>query len=392
MSKKYLLLILFFIGVSISHGQSDLNIFGFYQVRVQKIDGNYQVKGNVPTPAGPQEMVFDEAKNDFTNPAVQQLNLFFRKQITNSLSSFVNLELVNNFSTQNDWGYMNLQEAWVQYRHNDALKIKAGMMIPRFNYLNEIKNRMPLLPYITRPLIYESSLSEIIDPTVYLPERAFIQIAGVLPVDQFVFDYAIYSGPAERDYILSGNEANNGAITSGVDSTNFFLLGGRVGFSYSNLRLGFSATIDKSNQQEQLNEDVSRTRIGADFGYAHSNFFVEGEYINVMLDPKNTEDDIDKHFYYGLLGYNFSEEIYGFATYSSIEDKQVEFLSTGMDSWAAGIGYKPTPMVVLKLEYANYYVSDNASVNIPIDPNLPPVEADMELDFKSVNLALSVIF
>lgn len=373
------------------HAQGDLNIFGFYQVRFRKTVGDYSVAGNVPTPVGVQKVVFDEAKDNFKDPSIQQLNLFLRNEITGSLTSFINLEFVNNFSTENDWGSLNLQEAWLNYGINDALNIKAGILIPRFNYLNELKNKMPLLPYITRPLVYETSLAAIIGPHNFLPERAFLQVSGVLPVNDIVFDYAAYVGPAEKRYIHSGSKSS-GSITSGTDSTNFFLVGGRFGMNYSNLRLGVSATVDKANEQGTLKEDVSRTRIGLDAGYTVSNLFFEGEYIKVMLDPKNTDQDIDKSFYYGLLGYNFSDEIFGFGTYSNVTDKQVEYLSTGMSTISGGFGYRPIPTVVIKLEYTKTYVADDAKISIPIDPNIPPISADMDLDFKSVNLAISVVF
>jgi len=48
---------------------------------------------------------------------------------------------------------------------------------------------------------------------------------------------------------------------------------------------------------------------------------------------------------------------------------------------------------VVKLEYSNYSVADDAQIkNLPLGDGLPTVDADMDLNFNSVNLALSVMF
>jgi hypothetical protein len=392
-NRFYLLPLLLLLSTNL-FAQDDLNIFGFYQVRLQKTEGSYNVNGNVPTPAGPMNMVFDSGEEDFTSPAVQQLNVFLRKELTNSLTSFVNIEIGNNFSTQNDWGYFNLEEAWLNYQYSNALNIKAGILIPKFNYLNEVKNRMPLLPYVIRPLVYESSLASTIEPESYLPERAFVQVHGILPASNFIFDYAVYVGPGEKDYVAT--KTGDAAVQAGIDTTNNLLIGGRFGANFYNVRLGASFTTDKKKQLEYygtpIDNDASRTRIGFDVGYNYEGIFLEGEYINVNLDTDKTNEDLNRTFYYAMLGYNFSEEFYGYGLYSKIINKQSQVQTDGISSYGFGVGYKPVYSVVVKLEYGNYFISDGATLQIPIDPSLPPITANAELDYKTVNLAISVIF
>ncbi|MBI9071030.1 MAG: hypothetical protein JEY94_05500 [Melioribacteraceae bacterium] len=249
--------------------QSDINIFGFYQAYARKVDGDFKVTGDVPY-FHPQlglitleDQVLQKETNDFTDSQVQQLNLFFQKNISPSFSSFVNLQIVNNFNSKNMWGAFSLEEAWVNYQYNDAFNVKAGYLIPKFNYLNEIQNKTPLLPYLIRPLVYEASLTNIVNPTDYLPTKAFLQISGSVFSDELTFEYSAFVGPSEDNYIA--NDVGDGAITPGVDTTNFKTFGGRVGILYSDLRIGTSFTTDKDNQKDMApGDDVNRTRLGFD--------------------------------------------------------------------------------------------------------------------------------
>ena len=391
--KKYFLIIILASSFVCSQNiiaQEPVSVFGFYQVLLQKVEGKLKIYGDVPTPVGTTvPMTFREDNNDFLNPAIQQLNLFLRKEFTNNLTGFVNLQLVNNFSINNSWGYFNLEEAWVNYQYSDQLNVRGGILIPRFNYMNEIKNKTPLLPYITRPLVYESILSGTLDQSHYLPERAFFQVNGNIPVNKFVFDYAAFIGPAENDYIATGR--GPGIINAGMDTTNIKLFGGRLGLKYSDLRLGASFTYDKDNRQVDLKEDVKRTRLGFDFGYRLNDFYFEGEYIGVNLDSKNTSTDMNKAFYYGLISYDISDQFYTFATYSSFIDKEISYFSEGMVGYVLGGGFKPSYNVVIKLEYVNFFVPGDPKVFVPQVP-IPGYQADLDLDFKGLQFAVSVIF
>lgn len=112
-----------------------------------------------------------EKQNSFS---LQQLNLFVQKDLNRNWTAFVNLEFLNNFSSNRQWGAANLDEAWVRYRSSNKFNLKLGLQIPEFNNLNVIKNRTPLLPYIIRPLVYETSFSAFIKIEEFVPPRAFV--------------------------------------------------------------------------------------------------------------------------------------------------------------------------------------------------------------------------
>lgn len=366
--------------------QSDLQVFGFFQGSVSKLKGGYSAIADVPAMVNPTgKLVLSEKKDDYTNPSIQQLNLFFRKELNEKFTAWVNFEILGSYNSGNSWGSFSLEEAWVNYQMNNAFNVKAGLLIPRFAYLNEIKNRMPLLPYITRPLVYESS-NKTINYSHFVPERAFVQAYGYIPVSDFTFDYAVFAGPSENSYI-SGSGATGG---TSVDTTNFKLFGGRVGAKYSDLRFGVSFTSDKDNQQATILEDVSRTRFAFDLGYSLYNFFFDAEYIAVNLKPKNSTKNQNKLFYYGTLGYNITDDLFAYGSYSYLKDENDNILNSGMKGLIFGMGFKPLESVVIKGSYAAYYAK--SSFDVVINPNIPAVNTNVDIDYKSYQIAVSVLF
>ena len=97
----------------------ELNVFGYFQVLLDN---------------GSKSLIHPRV-NSFS---LQQMNLFLAKEISPSLSSFVNFEVTNSYSSDKNWGSFNLEEAWIKYRHGNEFNVKAGLLIPAFNNLNEI--------------------------------------------------------------------------------------------------------------------------------------------------------------------------------------------------------------------------------------------------------------
>lgn len=384
MNKNVLRLSLFFmlLVTQTAFAQSDLDIFGFAQIRVKQQDGEYSLKTN----AFGGTTSLDGQKSKFISGSVQQMNLFLRKELSENITGWVNFEVLNNYSSDRKWGGINLEEAWVSYQYSDAFTVKGGLLVPRFNHLNEIKNRMPLLPYITRPLIFEPTLKNIATPWHYLPERAFLQVSGNLPTEQVTLDYAVYVGNSETKY---SNTDPSIAIETGSDSVDFKMVGGRVGVKYGSFYLGVSTTFDKANYQATLKENVDRNRIGFDFGGSYKNAFVEAEYIKVHLDPEKATGDFDKSFYYATAGYNFSEETYAYASYSQLKDAESIPFKDGLSGLIVGAGYKPIPTLVLKAEFSSYYTKSDVMAPLPGGIVVP---AKVDIDFKTIQIAASFLF
>lgn len=293
--------------VQAQSGPSDLKVFGYFQIQAQYESGS-------------------DLDDEHTSFSVQQLNIFMQKDLARRWTSLVNFELLNNYSSFRGWGGFNLEEAWIRYRSSRQFNVKIGLHIPPFNALNEIKNRMPLLPYIVRPLIYESSLGEVVALEEFAPQRAFLQVYGILPLPggNMKLDYAAYTGN-------SPNIRGTGDIggTTGIDTTAYFLMGARLGIRLNEfgneLRIGASITHDRTNRlkgAEQFaggDEDrfVGRPRIrkGVDFSYRLHRFSLEAEYVFADYDFGDERISADSEFYYATLGYDVSEELFVYGSY-----------------------------------------------------------------------------
>lgn len=347
------------LSIQKSMAQDDLNIFGYFQ-------------SSFSHSAPASDSTLGKTNNTF---AVQQLNLFLSKNISDDFSAFVNVELVNSFSSERNWGGLNLEEAWMKYYNSDAFSIKAGLLIPRFNNLNEIKNRTPILPYALRPLVYESSLTDLISLEDFVPQRAYLQVYGNVSIaDGAMFDYAAYVGNSSKPYI---NSNTGSGFVRGADSTTFKMVGGRVGMKIGDLKFGVSSTYDRERPEIPVAlGDVPRIRIGGDLSYSIAGFSFEGEIIAVrysITDAQQQQIDalqnipqtsvfgtsLDKNFYYGNLSYNITSQLYVYAGYGYMESLSNPFWKSGLTSITGGAGYRLNDAIVLKAQYANYKLGDN---------------------------------
>ncbi|MGH7599883.1 MAG: porin [bacterium] len=277
-----------------------LRIFGYFQNSLQ----HWTAFANHP------------AQNSFS---LQQLNLFLQKDFSRNWTAFVNFEALNNFSSSRRWGALNLEEAWVKYSANMKFNLKLGLQIPIFNNLNEIKNRTPLLPYVIRPLVYETSFGEFFPIDDFVPARAFVQAYGFLPAGETKFDYAAYLGNSPNI------NADPQRGQTGVDTTTTFLSGGRVGIRYRELKFGLSATYENTNnfidladslgRQPAALQDLPLTRLGGDLSYNVANFSFESEFIIVDVHSGISELKLALNFYYATLGYHFTNELFGYGSY-----------------------------------------------------------------------------
>jgi len=288
-------------------GESPFRLFGYFQTQLahQQVDNGFNA-------------------NTFN---MQQMNVFVQKDLAKDWTTLVDFEFLNSYSSSRFWGAFNLTEAWVRYRASQGFNLKIGLQIPIFNNLNEINNRTPLLPYIVRPLAYETSYAEIIDIEAFTPKRTFLQAYGYFPLSDLKIDYAVYIGNSPNISVLSGNGQ------SGIDTTNTFLLGGRTGIRFDELKAGISFTYDFVAKFKGLDtliglppaafNEVGRIRFGADLSYTFKNLSFETEYIRVQYDDGTPNIDLDKIFFYGTLGYHFTDNILGYVSYWYIQENTI---------------------------------------------------------------------
>lgn len=374
----------------------DLYIFGFSQTLFSNklVDAAaFPYPADNPTNGVPLEFNTRSEANSFS---LHQLNLFFRKPISERTTFFLNLEATGSYSTQNQSGNFQIPEGWLSYNHSEKLTLKMGLLIPRFNNLNEIKNRLPLFPYLIRPTIYEALFNGVFISEDYLPERAYFQMSGDLPLyNKYLFDYAFYVGNSESSY-SSNNQPGEGSlddeeaatIYKGENLTTQLSYGARLGLKniFQSFKIGLSATYDHDNRNETAETsfsrlpdlvmpafgDVSRYRIGTDLSFSYKKFTFEGEYIGVFHNhseihktPQYRNADLNKYFYYGVLTYNFSEKMYSFIGHNKFADNSYEFLlaksadKAGITYDTIGGGWRPMENVVFKFQYSLAEVGEN---------------------------------
>ena len=276
-----------------------LRIFGYFQTLFQHED--FLNSG--------------EEQNTFN---VQQLNLFLQNEIKPRWTVFINVDITNNFSADRDWGTLDLQEAWVRYRASSKLNLKLGQHIPTFNHLNAIKNKTPVLPYIIRPLVYETSLRQDTPIDEFVPDRAYASAYGFFRKGANKFRYDVYLGNSPNI------RAGGGGLT-GTDSTDTILIGGRVGVRRGVVKLGVSGTHDVVKRFSGLEErvggthdrfdQIGRVRAGADFSFDTGKVAFESEYISVTYLEDADEFNFDKAFAYGTLGYHLTDDTFVYGTY-----------------------------------------------------------------------------
>lgn len=351
-------------------------------------------------------------EKDQTSIHLQHLNILMQKDLAEKWTSFIDMEFFNNYSSQRGWGAFNLQEVWVRYRAQKEMNLKIGLQVPTFNNLNEIKNRTPILPYIIRPLVYENSFSEFIRIEEYVPNRAFVQFYGFVPRHDLKFDYAFYLGNSPQ--ISDRNDPLSPDDVTGLDMSDTFLVGGRIGFRYRDLKVGFSATQDYIDTFTQLSEitgedvdkynDAPRYRIGADASYTWNRFVLEGEVIDVSYDEKTDLVDADREFYYGTLGYFLTERLFVYGSYwYSEETNNVYFpdfekfsrFDTRMKIPGGGISFHLSDRLTLKMQYAYVTIDNGYALQAEDGTIIPDENGEPTLHDITINhftSAISVFF
>jgi len=370
-STTTLCILFLFLGIRLSfaqEGEQPLKIFGYFQ-------GNFTYQ---------LDQVSDVASTSFS---AQQLNLFLQKDINTNWAALVDFEVLNSFSSYRRWGAFNLEEAWVRYRNGRGFNLKLGLQIPTFNNLNEIKNKTPILPYVIRPLAYETSFNEFIAVEEYVPSRAYVQAYGIVPAKALKLEYAAYVGN-------SPNIRSQPAIgQSGVDTTTAFLVGGRVGILAGDLKAGVSATHERVNalrgidvlligSNEKL-EEVPRIRVGLDASFIAGHMYFATEFIYVVYKENVENLDVNKGFFYGTGGYFLKENLLAYLSYFYVRENYTLGDEIDLDIVAptVGVAYNLNDRITFKGQYAFGMITQNG-----------PGDLRLKQELHYLTTAVSVVF
>jgi hypothetical protein len=366
------LLVLFL--AQIAPAQSPLDVFGYAQLTYNHFNNYWQYSPPVVT---------GEADYRFHYMGVNQLNLLFSKEMGGGFSGLINLEFVNNYSSNRGFGSFNLQEAYVRYDYADWLKVKFGMVIPQFLAMYEIYNKTPLLPYITRPRLYEMSQGNLIDFFNILPQKALVHLNGTIPAGPVNMEYSAFVGNPPNSFISSPtNDMIPGYAAYGQSAVDYVTTGGRVGVRSGDFRAGVSVAFDKENLRNFVTNftpqgdplgtadlgDRSRTKLGFDLSATVGRFSLTGEYLSVLTDlPGALKDSLsawnsvnpyfigkglNRSFYYVTLLYNVNSELAVYVMRDHLIDEMgtYYFGDNGVTGSHVGAAWTVNESVVLKAQ------------------------------------------
>lgn len=363
-------------GQELTGGQeagNSLDVFGYFQTTFDH-SAEKQTVMRMPE--------VSSTRNTFI---LQQANIFLRKQFDPKFAAFLNVEFTNSFSTLNKWGTFRLEEAWARYEPSKLFSVKAGLLIPVFNNLNEIKNRMPLLPYITRPFVYEASAEGTASIDEYIPGSAFVLAQGTVDIPHLKLEYAFYAGNSDPSFVTT-NSVTGRYLIGGIDTTTHKLFGGRVGLRWEKLKAGFSFTSDRVNRDDIGLGAVPRRRLGGDLSFQYGPVSVESEIVSTeeVMDDAQLRSfltvarmnpllgtDLKNLFVYGLIMYDITEQFYA---YSGAEYLQSHGSSLTRGYWLGG-GFRPIEEAVVKVQYLHIqntfgslstYQSDRVQVGVSV--------------------------
>lgn len=374
---------LIFIGAAPLFAQGDIQIFGFFQSYASQTFENSKQ-------TSPFTGTTNESKTSNTVFSLQQANILASKDLGGGFGAFINLEFVNNYSSDRGWGKLNLQEAFVKYEGSNHFNIKAGLFLPQFNNLYEVYNRMPLLPYLVRPFVYEAAFNKLLPPGDYLPTNGLVQVYGFFPMNETKIDYAVYVGNAEDTYIANDKTAT-GTITSGWSLVSLKSIGARVGVRNGTLKAGVSLTMDSENQRADTggitkfgSGDIPRMRIGGDLSYSISGLTLAGEVIMInhsLTDAQKTfvsanpllGGDMDKMFFFASLQYDINDEYFVYGLFHSIQDHYSTVLKEPLTGFSGGAGFHANDGVVIKVQYTHYALDSKYPTGFKADPALPDI-------------------
>ena len=230
----------------------------------------------------------------------------------------------------------------------------------------------------------------------FAPGRAFVQIYGFLPAEELKLDYAIYLGNSPNIAARTPENFNEFQQT-GVDTTDTFLLGGRIGIRYGEWKIGVSVTRDNTNALQEIAplfgqqaKEILRYRIGADLAFYLDKFSLESEFISVNHNDDSSELSLDKKFFYGTLGYRISEPLLIYISYWLTKQdfplaEGADFRDTALLDVIVptmGFAYNINDRLVLKSQFARGEIKQE----------IPKLQIMEKTKFNHFSAAVSVIF
>lgn len=278
--------------------------------------------------------------------------LFFGHSFTEKWSFKAEVELEHNF-VKNGQGELELEQAYVNYHHNDYFGFQAGVILPSAGLINEY-HEPPLFLSVERPDYHKN----------------------IIPTTWFGNGAAVYGNISGLDYklvVMEGFNADKFSASSGIRggrqkgfeaNAENLLYNARLDYlGIPGLKVGASVTYNKAMRDTM--PDVPFTLAEFHAQYNGHNLYSVFEYGNISFSDYSIKS---ARGWYLDLGYNIgsffncNSEIIPFVRYSDI-NTAAETLIGGASEQAFhqtqmmfGLSYKPISQIVFKADYSKVKV------------------------------------
>ncbi|MBN1300353.1 MAG: hypothetical protein JW995_03985 [Melioribacteraceae bacterium] len=273
--------------------------------------------------------------------------MFYSHAWSEKWSFKAELELEHNFVSEGQ-GELELEQAYIDYRHSGQFGLQVGVILPSAGLLNEI-HEPPTFLSVERPDYHKN----------------------IIPTTWFGNGLSIYGVLKDIDYkvtVMEGLDASKFTMNSGIrggrqkgfksDAENL-LYNARVNFTGINgLLAGASFTYNNAGKDSS---NISITLFEIHLRYRANSIYFDAEYGNITYGNRDVERSTG---YYIDLGYNIGSvlnietELIPFVRYTDLNT--VASTKTGGEiekqyhnsKWMIGFAVKPIHEVVFKVDYS----------------------------------------
>jgi hypothetical protein len=268
------------------------------------------------------------------------------------------------------WGGLSIQRAWLERQFHPLFTVRGGHFLTPYGIWN-VDHGSPVIIGVRRPFVIGEGL---------LPQsQTGLEAYGHLGIGPAELGYHLTlsngRGPIDTHQDLDNNKAIGGRLFGKLDTSAGTFTLGTSGYrgQYTDSTVSFVLADGEVTTATDVTARYDEFSLGADFKWEWDGALVQAEAIfnDVAYDdaqrpvalsidggPQGFAPDFRRHGFYGLVGYRTS--FVGLMPFAGVEYFDPG-LRTGMPPitvYWLGLNMRPTPRVVLKLEYAYVSVSE----------------------------------
>lgn len=240
-----------------------------------------------------------------------------------------------------------VEEGWVTYEFDNALKVQAGKYLVPFGTFNQLHSPMDNV-FVTTPLI-----TQLIAPSPWSDLGACLKGSVAFSKTQ-AFSYALFvgNGLGEGTSMFASGQSSDNNLNKGM--------GGRIAFvPLDGLEIGGSGYYDIFDDLDSQ----AYTIFGGDLSTNTLGFELKGEYCQGRIENPAIYGDGKIEGFYAQLGYTIARVVQPHVRYDQGKykdsfhglDENLDGIPDGIDGdsvwYCGGIAIFPTPYLVFKFEY-----------------------------------------